>query len=1015
MISITPPAKNASFPRRRPLLRALSLVLCLLLSVSLFGCQKEEENSDGRNLKVEAVLTTFFDSLQKHDYDTAYSLLSSEAQKLINPVSFASLYSNFFNLMKVTSLSVSVSQSNTELLHNVSHIALRYENNLGDDIENEQRIELVKQEDEWRIEWHPALLHSALEWDDRFASRSTTAKRGEIFAQGQLVAANEPGVSILLIPSEITNPYDTVAQLSPLVNIEEDKINDKLENSHPQAQVTVERVVLRDAPSKDNEISNELISLSQGEIVELLETEVIPPIPSAKAESDEDQETLETPAITPSPAPLGSPTSPSLIAEEPGFYRVRYVQKIVPVNEAVAPNVALADVLAASPTPEPQTPPTLPPIEEPIIYEDGSTSSSLDDVVPTESATPETTQQPTDAAENLTATPTPVYAPEPTTVVAEDGTKTVTLDGYIYAPYVRTRYSQDVILVKTFRREQISNDVLAQIESIPGVRIDDSGQYVSYRYYPFGASMFHVVGYMGTISKEKLDEHLKECKEIGTQPRYNSMSQVGVSGLEKKYEDILRGRDGYEVYIANEDGVVKSMLYRRETQDGLDIHLTIDPNLQKRSYDLLRIYLSEDQSGAIVTTDPLTGAVLSMVSYPAVDPNQLYAMSSSEFDAAVLKNSLKPLFDRVTRGRYTPGSIFKPFTAALGLETGAIQTNSQFPYEASIEKNKWDPRLNGFRWNWPSITRVDSVVGDCNFYNAMAMSDNIFFAWTAMRIGQEDFWNYCTNKLGFYEDIPFDLDVQTSKVFTVSDSYPAFNTKFLADSGYGQGQLTVSPLHAAAIFGCFANEGDAMRPYIVDSLKHSEGLEYVSDISVTPSVWKHDVVTDPDALRAVNEGMRLVITQGSGTRVSAPYPVAGKTGTAEIDKKNKRELAWMVAFKSSEPKDFLACVVIECFEKQGRARYSILSALFDYDGNTDDGWQETIDGIASDGSDQSSTESIDPRTAASVLDSQSAADSSPDIPEASSDSSDDSHAPDLAEDGFNTDEETFEDIDLPEE
>jgi penicillin-binding protein len=153
---------------------------------------------------------------------------------------------------------------------------------------------------------------------------------------------------------------------------------------------------------------------------------------------------------------------------------------------------------------------------------------------------------------------------------------------------------------------------------------------------------------------------------------YSTDSRVGKTGLEREYEKELRGTDGRMVYISGADGLNKETLYEEPAQNGLDIQLSLDPDLQSRTEVLLKYSLfGDDTAGAVVVLDPVTGRVEAMASYPSYDLNQ-FTRGISEADwQALTAQENKPMFNRLTQGRYPPGSIFKPFTASVALESGA--------------------------------------------------------------------------------------------------------------------------------------------------------------------------------------------------------------------------------------------------------------------------------------------------------------------------------------------------------
>lgn len=956
---------------KEKLMKALALCMALLLCLS--GCVQQGAMADDRNPEAEEVVHAFFARLAERDYDGAYQLLSAGSRDKLSASTFAERFSSYLKLMEIQDIDVAISRCTSDALHSICTVSFVYRSQLGEDVSNFQQLELIKEDRVWRLTWTPAILHPDMADGDRIRARTVFADRGEIFAQGTLVAANVPGVTILLEPDNMEDPVASIRALSPLIAMEEKAIWEEYENAVLQAQVRVARLYLRDQPSTD-ERSNILLTLGMGEVVTVEnEGRIVEPLPPV---DDEINFVMSTPKPVESP-PVGqlSEQEESLSQLQEGFYKVRYEARIVNAqlqgggDEAEEATGGVADGQAGiqslgTPVPVPSTPPppqashyptaspavegeypppepTVEPTEQPLMSPKPVES---EEVLATEakrlSAAAQDSASPTanplqDGAEELPEDGQSAHLLEETD---ENGDRRVTVEGYIYAPYVRLRHSQDLVLLKSFRSDELDKNRLDAIRAIPGVRVD-SGNYAKYRYYPYGEAMFHVLGYVSNINKEQLEEHRQLCAESGEDPVYTTVSQIGASGIEGQYEEELRGRNGYEVYLSDENGAVKAVLYQKPVEHGRDVHLSIDPGMQKWGYDLMRLYLTEDQSGSVVTTDPQTGAVLTMISYPSVDPNRIFTMPNDEWVYINTEDPGKPLYNRATRGMFTPGSIFKPFTAVMGLESGVISVNTVFPWMDEVEDNKWYPDKERWGWHWPHIARVEKITGTPDFRTALRDSDNIYFAWVAMLVGKEKFMAYCNEKLGFEETIPFDLPLARSSVFDPNrdKEQPEFHQRFLAESGYGQGQMFYTPIHAATIFGSFAADGDAMRPYIVESIRHSEGIEYVVDKVHQPEVWKKDIITDDYALKAVIEGLEETMAHGTGRNVKASYKLAGKTGTAQTiyvaEADRRREQSWLMAFKAEGEKNFLASVVIDCWEEEGGARFPILSSLFDYEAN----------------------------------------------------------------------------------
>ena len=275
--------------------------------------------------------------------------------------------------------------------------------------------------------------------------------------------------------------------------------------------------------------------------------------------------------------------------------------------------------------------------------------------------------------------------------------------------------------------------------------------------------------------------------------------------------------------------------------------------------------------------NPFTGEVLALVSTPSYDDNDFILGMSEEKWASLNEDERKPMFNRF-RQRFAPGSSFKPITGAIGLTTGAIDPNEDFGREGlSWRKDE--------SWGNYYVTTLHDY-SPAILENAFIYSDNIYFAKAALKIGYDDFMSGL-DKLGFNQEIPFDISVTKSQY---SNTERIETEVQLADSGYGQGQMLVNPIHLASLYTMFANHGNVIKPY----------LQYKAEPK--PEVWLPGVCS-PEIADRIQTALSKVISSEHGTGHAAyrnDIALAGKTGTAEIkaskDDRTGTELGWFAIY-----------------------------------------------------------------------------------------------------------------------
>lgn len=403
------------------------------------------------------------------------------------------------------------------------------------------------------------------------------------------------------------------------------------------------------------------------------------------------------------------------------------------------------------------------------------------------------------------------------------------------------------------------------------------------RIYYGGEAFGRLIGYVGAITAEELENK--------NDYSYTSTSLIGKAGIESVYEDTLRGEDGAEIYIKR--GSDEISILKKEVINGEDIKLTIDSTLQNNSYTQLN-----GEKGAVTAVDPISGEVLALVSSPSYDSNMFTTYVTKTKAAEREANNYTDTVNRFSK-TYAPGSTMKLITAAIGLNTGKINPDE------SIE-------INGLTWqkdsSWGNykITRVENV-SPVSLREAAKHSDNIYFAQAALKIGSDDLISGIKG-FGIGEEMTFEYPMTDS---SISNDGSLNSEILLADTGYGQGELMVTPLNMALAYSALANNGNIMTPRLV-----------LSDNS-TASIWKESAIK-PENLQTLIEDFSAMVNDEDGHAYEMKidgYNIAAKTGTAEIkssqDDTNGTENGWFVAVDTTSSKLAIATIIEDVKDRGG--------------------------------------------------------------------------------------------------
>ncbi|PTS85898.1 penicillin-binding protein 2 [Pseudomonas sp. HMWF032] len=403
--------------------------------------------------------------------------------------------------------------------------------------------------------------------------------------------------------------------------------------------------------------------------------------------------------------------------------------------------------------------------------------------------------------------------------------------------------------------EQIALIAINQFR-LPGVEV--SAQLV--RHYPLGKHFAHSVGYVGRINEKEL----KELDPVA----YSGTHHIGKTGIERFYEDELHGDVGYEEVETNARGRVLRVLKRTDPTPGKDIVLSLDVRLQEAAEAALA-----GRRGAIVAIQPQTGEVLAMVSQPSFDPNPF--VTGIGFKAyAELRDSIdRPLYNRVLRGLYPPGSTIKPMVAVAGLDAGVVtpQTRVLDPgfYQLQGHSHKYR------NWNRTGDGWVDMDL-------AIARSNDTYFYSLAHKMGIDRMYDYMT-RFGLGQRVSLDMFEETPGLMPSRDWkraryrqawYPG-ETLIL---GIGQGYMQTTPLQLAQAVSLMATRGKWIRPHLAKTIQGQPPV----DPDPVPDIVLRDLKFWDNGRHGMEQVMHG--PRGTARKVgdTSLYRIAGKSGTAQV-------------------------------------------------------------------------------------------------------------------------------------
>ena len=399
------------------------------------------------------------------------------------------------------------------------------------------------------------------------------------------------------------------------------------------------------------------------------------------------------------------------------------------------------------------------------------------------------------------------------------------------------------------------------------------------RSYPFKTTAAHLLGYMGEFDEE--DQRWARAMN------YIPGDFVGKTGIEKVYENYLRGQDGVRFIEVDAKYRIRKEFPEREqpAHPGGNLHLTIDLDVQKAAERAL----PDTLAGSVVAIDPQTGAVLAMASKPSFDPNNFVSFQAQQERTRVLRNIAKPLLNRSISGSYPPGSTLKMVASIAALETGIVDEQSTYKICTGALK-VGDVIFRCYKRDGH---------GQVNLLEATEISCNIYFQHLAQVLSIET-WREYAGKFGFGQPTGVNLDPKENEGLLPSRQYfrerEGWSQGHLMNLVIGQGAMLVTPMQMARYVAALGNGGYLVTPYICGPPPQPRPIEGIS----------------ASTFKTIKRSMRRVIhgEYGTGRKVRIDgIEVAGKSGTAQGPRAGSD--AWFVAFAPFDKPSIAVAVVVE--------------------------------------------------------------------------------------------------------
>lgn len=452
-----------------------------------------------------------------------------------------------------------------------------------------------------------------------------------------------------------------------------------------------------------------------------------------------------------------------------------------------------------------------------------------------------------------------------------------------------------------YLKEDITPDEEAFIEAHK-TELPELDTIMAYRrLYPRKGFMAHLIGYVGEVSEDMLNQTQFEL--------YNPGDVVGRSGVELEYNQILMGKNGSRQELVNSHGQVVKLMDEKPAEPGKPLKLAVDVDLQIAAEEALA-----DRNGAVVAVDPRTGEILAMVSRPTFDANNFAVRITNRDWNKLVTDPDKPLLNKVIQAQLAPGSVFKIIMATAGMQEGIAQT-------MHVTCNGGAPFYGRYFKCW--VVAEHRVHGDVDITKAIYQSCDVFFYTLAEKLGIGRIAKYAT-EFGLGQRTGIDLPQEVSGVMPSEEwKLRNYRQKWFAGEtisvGIGQGAIAATPIQLARAIGAIASGGKLVRPHVANptdlpaNVIPASGVPDVVNIPIDPQNWQ--VITDAMA-DVVNPGGTAALSHLQGV------DFAGKTGSAQTisnalkarmgaEGKKFKDNGWFAGVEPRRNPEIVVCVLLE--------------------------------------------------------------------------------------------------------